>query len=99
MDGLTVNLRLRTTAIALAWLATGCLSTSLRAAEIELKAHCQPAGAMVLLGDVAHVHGAPATETKSLTQLELVPAPSTGRQRSLRLREVQDLLALQGVKL
>lgn len=68
------------------------------AAEIELRPQVQAAGAIVKLGDVAVVYGAPE-ETRELLALELVPAPAAGRSRSLKIREVQDLLALQGVKL
>lgn len=68
------------------------------AAEIELRPQVRAAGAIVKLGDVAVVHGTPE-ETRELLALELVPAPALGRTRSLKSREIQDLLALQGVKL
>jgi flagella basal body P-ring formation protein FlgA len=68
------------------------------AAEIELRPQVRTAGAIVKLGDIAVVHGTPE-ETRELLALELVPAPAPGRSRSLKIREVQDLLALQGVKL
>jgi flagella basal body P-ring formation protein FlgA len=69
----------------------------LHAAEIDLKPSCQPRGAVVLLGDVADVHSPNAAEKQRLAAIELMPAPS--RARSIKLREIQDLLALQGVNL
>jgi flagella basal body P-ring formation protein FlgA len=48
---------------------------------------------------VAHIHAGSAAETKRLAAVELVPAPAGGRDKSLKCREIQDLLALQGLKL
>lgn len=66
------------------------------AAEITLRAKTHASKGVVTLGDVAEIHGADAT---TLQAIELVPAPSAGRVRSLQMREVQDLLALHGIKL
>jgi flagella basal body P-ring formation protein FlgA len=68
----------------------------LSAAEIELRPHAQPAGAIVTLGDVAAVHSA-GSDAATLSAIELVPAPTSGRTRTLKARDVQDLLALHGV--
>jgi flagella basal body P-ring formation protein FlgA len=72
------------------------VATASLAAEIELRAQAQAAGSIVTLADIASVHGQGAD---TISKLELVPAPATGRTRSLKSREVQDLLSLQGVKL
>lgn len=84
--------------LRIATITTLCLmlASAGAAAEITLRAQAQAAKRVVTLGDVADVQGLGA---ESLIGLELVPAPSTGRTRSLQMREVQDLLALQGVKL
>lgn len=86
---------LRLTSFALVAL----LGSSATAAEIELRAQAQPTDGLVRLGDIAIIHAASDREASSLTQIELVPAPSSGRTRMLKLRDVRDLLALQGVKL
>jgi flagella basal body P-ring formation protein FlgA len=68
------------------------------AAEIELLPHASPSGAVVKLGDVATIHGA-GSDAAALQAIELVPAPTKGRSRTLKSRDVQDLVALQGVKI
>lgn len=95
-----MNDKLRIFAIALLCWGTGTvLATAAHCAEITLRAKCQARGAMVTLGDVAEIFTADETTRQALAQLELVPAPTAGRSRSLRIHEVQDLIALQGVKL
>jgi flagella basal body P-ring formation protein FlgA len=73
--------------------------TTLISAEISLRAKSSAAGEMVKLGDVAEIFAPDEATHSGLAELELVPAPAAGRSRMLRMREVQDLLALQGVKL
>jgi flagella basal body P-ring formation protein FlgA len=69
------------------------------AAELRLRARCNPAGAVVTLGDVAEIGSADARQTASLAAIELFPAPSGTEQRIVRVREIQDLLLLRGVSL
>ncbi len=77
-------------------LALLLVATLAPAAEITLRTQTQATKSVVTLGDVAEVEGADA---QTLQAIELVPAPSVGRTRSLRMREVQELLNLNGVKL
>jgi flagellar basal body P-ring formation protein FlgA len=95
-----MNYRRHLPVIALLCLGSCLLATTtVRSAEITLRAKCQASGVMVTLGDVAEVVAADEATQQALEQLELVPAPAAGRSRSLRIHEVQDLIALQGVKL
>lgn len=66
------------------------------AAEIAIRPMAVPRGAVVVLGDVANVRGANAAETARLEAIPLLPAPISGRPKFLRMREVQDLLAVSG---
>ncbi|HET6881286.1 MAG TPA: flagellar basal body P-ring formation chaperone FlgA [Pirellulales bacterium] len=68
------------------------------AAEIELRSECQANG-LVRLGDVAEIHTHDTAELAQLKAMELFPAPAVGGKSFVRAREVQDLLALRGVKL
>lgn len=76
--------------------AAAAPAASASAADIELRAQAEAAGAVVTLADIAVITG---DDAAAIASLELVPAPTSGRSRSLKAREVQDLLALQGVKL
>ena len=69
---------------------------SLSAAEIQLRESAQPRGAVVLLGDVAQVASNDQAETARLEALELFAVPVAGGKRFVRLREIQDALALRG---
>jgi flagella basal body P-ring formation protein FlgA len=69
------------------------------AAELRLRAQCNPAGPVVTLGDVAEIESADARQTAALAAIELFPAPSGGEQRLIQFREIQDLLLLRGVNL
>jgi len=69
------------------------------AAELQLRSECRAQGAVVRLGDVAEVVAADAQQAAALGAIELFPAPAPGRQRFVRLREIQDLLLLRGINL
>ena len=69
------------------------------AAELRLRAQCNPAGPVVTLGDVAEIDSADARQTAALAAIELFPAPTAAEQRIVRVREIQDLLLLRGVNL
>lgn len=69
------------------------------AAEIRLKAQCEPQGPLVTLGDIATIYSDGQGQAGTLAAMELFPAPSAARQRYLGLREIQDLLLLRGVNL
>jgi flagella basal body P-ring formation protein FlgA len=77
---------------ALAW-------NTARAAELRLRLQCNPRGSVVTLGDVAEIYSADAQQAEKLAAIELFPAPPAAQQRVVRVRELQDLLALQGVNL
>ncbi|MEX2185511.1 MAG: flagellar basal body P-ring formation chaperone FlgA [Pirellulales bacterium] len=68
-----------------------------RGAEIQLRSTAIVDGRVVVLGDVADIVAATADERKVLSAIELIPMPVVDAQKSLSLREVQDLLALRGV--
>lgn len=72
---------------------------SAQAAELRLRAQCQSQGGLVTLGDVAEIFAADRQQADALAAVELFPAPSTARQRFVRLREIQDLLLLRGINL
>jgi flagella basal body P-ring formation protein FlgA len=69
------------------------------AAELRLRAQYTVEGPLVRLGDVAEIVGGDRAESDSLAATELFPAPGAHEQRSLGVRELQDLLLLRGVNL
>jgi flagella basal body P-ring formation protein FlgA len=66
------------------------------ATEIVLKSLAAPKNTVVRLGDVAEIQSTDSREAQRLAALPLMPAPSSGKKRYLRQREVQDLLAAHG---
>ena len=70
-----------------------------QAAEVHLRGECRCAGALVTLGDVADIYSNSEIEKAELSRVELFPAPAEGSSRSVRLREIQDILAQRGVDL
>jgi flagellar basal body P-ring formation protein FlgA len=75
------------------------LTASAQAAELRLRQHCTPQNTLVTLGDVAEIYIADAGQADALKRIELFPAPASDQPRVLRVRELQDLLALRGVNL
>jgi flagella basal body P-ring formation protein FlgA len=69
------------------------------AAELRLRVQCVPAAAVVTLGDVTDIGSTDARQAAALAAIELFPAPVSGEERTVGLREVQDLLLLRGVNL
>jgi len=69
------------------------------AAELRLRAQCNPAGPVVTLGDVAEIDSTDARQAASLAAIELFSAPSAAEQRIVKVREIQDLLLLHGMNL
>lgn len=74
-------------------------AATVEAAELRLRNEWQRGGDLVLLGDVAEVYAGSAEQATELASIELFPAPPAGEKRYLRVRELQDLLALRGVNL
>lgn len=68
-------------------------------AEIKLRGDCRPAGALVRLGDIADIYSNDETQSRSLSALDLFPAPAVGQSRFVRVREIQDALILRGINL
>lgn len=68
-------------------------------AELQLRDEVRTAGPLVLLGDIADIHARHSAEAAQLAVIDLLPVPAAGEERVLRLREVQDLLAVRGVNL
>ena len=79
--------------LSLLWADYACAS------EIVLRGEYQCQGPVVTLGDIAEVLGADQRANKQLSSVELFPAPAAGRQRFVRVREIQDILASRGVNL
>jgi len=65
--------------------------------EIKLRERVAPHGTLVRLGDVAEISGADDARMRWLAMLPLMPSPASGTERFLRPREIQDMLAAQGV--
>jgi flagella basal body P-ring formation protein FlgA len=81
------------------WVALGVLlPMPLLAAEIQLRARCQPQRPVVTLGDIAEVRAADPAQAAALSAVELFPAPA-GRPRTVRVRELCDLLVIRQVAL
>jgi flagella basal body P-ring formation protein FlgA len=68
-----------------------------RAAEIQIRSRCVPHGPIVTLGDIAEVSAVDSQEAERLAAKELFPAPAVGQQRTLRVREIQDMLFERGI--
>ena len=68
-------------------------------AEIQLRSECRARGPVVTLSDLADLSAADPQAAASLGAVELFPSPTAGRQRFVRVREIQDLLLLRGVNL
>ena len=75
-------------------------AASISAAEISvtLRQQAVPHGSVVRLGDVAEIATADRQQELQLGALPLMPAPARGTERFLRMREIQDMLAAQGVE-
>jgi flagella basal body P-ring formation protein FlgA len=71
----------------------------LAGAELQLRARCQPRGAVVTLGDVAEVVAADPRQAEPLVAIELFSAPAPGQQRVVRLADLQDLLNTRQINL
>jgi hypothetical protein len=79
------------------------------ATEIRLKSRVDSQGAVVLLGDIADLKadtpvarslaGGRTADVSSLARIELFPAPGVSRSRTIRRREIRELLSLHGVNL
>ena len=82
--------------MAIGFAATILGAMPVAAADVELRSEAVPQGAVVRLGDVAHVKAENKQEADRLASLPLTPAPAPGTHRFLRMREVQDLLAARG---
>src|SRR6478735_731948 len=86
--------------IAVAMFVLGSMQvTPVLAAELRLRADARPQGSVVCLGDVADILGVSETESRSLAQIELTPAPAAGKQRTLSVREIQDTLERRGINM
>jgi len=72
-------------------------SLSADAVELCLKPKAESNGSLVLLGDVAEIHGATDEHRVALERIELFPTPTDQRGRALHARELRELLALQDV--
>jgi flagella basal body P-ring formation protein FlgA len=78
--------------------AAAMQAVSAQAAELRLRQQCAPLNSLTTLGDVAEIYSADSREADALKAIELLPAP-IDQPRILRVRELQDLLALRGMNL
>ncbi len=69
------------------------------ATEIKLREHAVPHGSVVRLADVAEITADDRQQARQLGALPLMPSPAPGTDRYLRAREVQDMIAAQGVEI
>ncbi len=81
------------------FIATTIAGNLASAIELQLREDVRAAGALVLVGDIAEVHGKSGEDTDQIAGIDLLPAPPIGEKRTLRLREIQDLLAVRGANL
>jgi len=84
---------------AMAMMVIWTVTATATAAEIHLRRECRCAGALVTLNDVAEIYANSAAEGSRLAAVELFPAPTAGKSRMVRSREIQDLLGRRGVDL
>jgi flagella basal body P-ring formation protein FlgA len=70
-----------------------------KSAVIQLRGDARVAGPLIRLGDVADIFDANGTNVKHLAAIELAVAPGDGGEKTLKSREIQDLLAARGVDL
>ena len=82
-----------TAVLAITW------SLPIGAAEFQLRSECRVTGGLIRLGDIADVHAADSAEREKLAAIDLLPAPPLGERRTIRVRELQDLLSLRGMNL
>src|SRR4249919_2452037 len=86
----------QTTRLLAAAIAAMLATVPLSAADIALRPQATPQSTIVRLGDVAEVRADNKQDAQRLAAMPLMPSPSPGTQRFIRMREVQDLLAAQG---
>jgi flagella basal body P-ring formation protein FlgA len=77
--------------------AVGVASPAMAAIDVKIRERVAPHGSVVRLGDVAEIGTADQQQARQLAALPLMPAPAPGTERFLRTREIQDMLAAQGV--
>ena len=65
--------------------------------EVILRPQVNAKGSLVLLGDVAEVKAANAERAETLKRIELFPAPAKSRSKLMHVRELVELLVLNGV--
>src|SRR5437868_3286817 len=77
---------------------SGVFVSATQAVEIKLRERIAPHGSVVRLADVAEISADDREETCRLGAVPLMPAPASGTERFMRKREIQDMLAAQGIE-
>ncbi len=72
-------------------------SNALATVDVKLRDRVEPHGSVVRLSDVAEIATADRQVARQLGALPLMPAPAPGTELFLRTREIEDVLAAQGV--
>lgn len=83
--------------IMLNFIAIMLASLSADATEVALRSKADVRGTLVRLGDVAEVSSPDGQRAELLKELALFPSPSPGRTRTLHVRELRELLVLNGI--
>jgi flagella basal body P-ring formation protein FlgA len=73
-------------------------ASALADVAIKLRGRTAPHGSVVRLGDVAEISSDDPQQARQLGALPLMPAPAPGTERYLRTREIEDMLAAQGIE-
>jgi flagella basal body P-ring formation protein FlgA len=84
--------------VAVVFAANIVLVSAATAVQVTLRERVAPRGSVVRLADVAEVSGDDRDQELRLGALPLMPAPASGTERFLRKREIQDMLAAQGIE-
>jgi hypothetical protein len=64
--------------------------------ELQFRSHAEVAAPLVKLGDLAEVHTSSPEEARWVTELELFPAPRSGRARVVTRQEILETLLRRG---
>src|SRR5262245_46758930 len=78
-------------------MSIACATSSVLAVDVKVRERVAAHGSVVRLMDVAEIKTADPQELRQLGSLPLMPAPAPGTERFLRTREIQVMLAAQGV--
>ena len=85
--------------IATVAIAAVVVTFGTEAAEMKVRAECQPEGAIVTLGDLVDLRCDSTIEAERLAQIPLFPSPAPGMRRFVSARGIKDMLLIRGIDL